>query len=217
VINEESRRMNFANEQGFGGAIRFSKPAPGLRILEECQRYWKERDREGDKDMLMHLAASSPPLECFINPDDPRFQGSVDHMPLRIQAYCKETKQPVPRKPGPIIRCILESLALSYRKVLLEIERHTASQVSRVYLMGDTSNSLLNHFTANALQVPVVIATPEATVVGNVIVQALALGHVKSLHEARELVRRSFKHETILPYATAWNAAYHRLNALAVV
>jgi len=69
----------------------------------------------------------------------------------------------------------------------------------------------LNHFIANAIQIPVVIAPAEATSIGNVIVQAVALGHIKSLDEARETVRNSFKMETIIPHATAWNAAYERL------
>jgi sugar (pentulose or hexulose) kinase len=132
-------------------------------------------------------------------------------MPAKIQAFCKETNQLVPRKPGQIVRCILESLALFYRRTLREIEALTGSQINRLCLLGDSGNSLLNHFIANALQIPIVIAPADATSIGNVMVQAVALGHIKSLDEARETARHSFKMEAIIPHAAAWNAAYDRL------
>jgi hypothetical protein len=46
-------------------------------------------------------------------------------------------------------------------------------------------------------------------------VQSLAMGHIKSLNEAREIVRNSFKMETITPHAAAWDAAYNRLVGMA--
>jgi rhamnulokinase len=136
-------------------------------------------------------------------------------MPVKIQAFCKETGQPIPRKPGPIVRCVLESLALLYRKTLKQIEQATGRKIERVHMVGGgTKNSLLNHFTANALQLPVVIGPAEATSVGNVLVQAMALGHVKSLPDARQIVRDSFKLETIQPHAAAWSSAFQRLEKL---
>jgi len=120
----------------------------------------------------------------------------------------------MPRKPGPILRCALESLALLYRRTLRELESHTGREFTRLYLLGGTDNSLLYHFIANALQIPVVIAPPETTAIGNVIVQALALGHVESLDPIRELVRQSIKMETITPHAAVWNEAYDRLVGL---
>jgi rhamnulokinase len=213
IINEASRELNFTNEMGYGGSVRFSKLVVGLWLLEECKRFWHERDRELYDDVLAHLATSSPPFESLIDPADPRFQAPGD-MPLKIQAFCKETNQIVPRKPGPILRCVLESLALLYRKTLLEMEQLTGREFSRLYLFGGAPNSLLYHFTANALQIPVVIAPPDAVAIGNTVVQALALGHLKSLDAARELLRASFKTETITPHAAVWNAAYDRLAEL---
>jgi sugar (pentulose or hexulose) kinase len=181
--------------------------------LEECRRFWKERDREIDNTLLSHLAGSSPPFDSLINPADPRFLTPGD-MPLKIQAFCRKTRQPVPRKPGPIIRCVLESLALQCRKTLHEIEDLTGRQVARLYLLNGSANALLNYFTANAVRRPLVVAPADTTAIGNVIVQALALGHLQSLEQAREIVRNSFKTETLLPYATAWDTAYDRLTHL---
>jgi rhamnulokinase len=210
IINDSGRRANFSNETGYGGSARFFKQIAGLWILEECRRFWKAQDREIDDELLTHLAGAAPAFESLIDVADPRFATAGD-MPTKIQAFCRESNQRVPRKPGPIIRGVLESLALHYRKTLDEIESFTGRQIKRVFLIGNTRNALLNHFIANAVQRPVVVASTDAAAIGNVIVQALALGHLDSLESARELVRNSFKMETLIPYATAWNAAHSRL------
>ena len=189
------------------------KPVPGLWILDECVRFWQENQRDMDIDMLMHLMGPAEPFESLIDPTDPRFVEAGD-MPLKIQAYCKETDQPEPRKPGAIARCILESLALSYRKTLREIEAFTDSKIDRLYILAGSSNIMLNHFTANALNIPAILASPNAAAIGNVMVQALALGHIKTLEEAREIVRRSVKLEAIIPHTTSWDPAYERFLAL---
>jgi sugar (pentulose or hexulose) kinase len=149
----------------------------------------------------------------LINPNDPRFLTPGD-MPLKIQAFCKETGQEVPRKPGPILRCVLESLALTYRKTLEEIENLTGRQFARLYVIGGSEDNLLFHFTANALQIPVTIAPTNIASIGNVIVQAIALRHIQTLDHARDIVRNCFKMETITPHAAVWNQAYDRLAEL---
>lgn len=213
VMNELSRDSGFVNEIGFGGSTCFYKPTLGFWMLDECQRVWEKESKALDPEMLGHLAGSGPAFESLIDPTDPRFQTAGD-MPLKIQAFCKETDQPVPRKPGPIFRCILESLALQYRKVLREVAYLTGSEVKRVYVFGDTRHGLLNHFIANALQLPVVVVPDHISAVGNIVVQALALGHLESLGQARALIRSAVKMETITPHATAWSAAYDRFVAL---
>jgi len=213
IINDASRQSNFSNETGYGGSIGFSKQTVGLWILEECRRFWKAQDREIDDDLLTHLAGSAPAFESLINAADPRFLTPGD-MPAKIQAFCRETSQLVPRKPGPIIRCVLESIALLYRQTLCELEDFTGAKITRLFLVGHNRNALLNHFIANAIQRPVVVAPADAAAIGNVVVQALSLGHLESLERAREIVRNSFKMETLIPYVAAWNAAYARLAQL---
>ena len=214
IINDTSRELNFTNEIGYGNSVRLLKNIAGLWIVQECRHFWAEHEQDLDYDVLTHLAASSPPFESLINPADPRFLEPGD-MPAKVQAFCKETGQPVPRKPGPIVRCVLESLALLYRKTLQEIEKVTGRRIERLHIVGGgTKNSLLNHFTANALQIPVVIGPAEAAAAGNVLVQAMALGHVSSLEQARAIVHDSFDMEIIQPHAAAWSAAFARLENL---
>ena len=211
IINDEARELNFTNEIGYGNSVRLLKNIAGLWVVQECRRYWAEKEQDLDYEVMTHLAGSAPPFESLINLADPRFLTPGD-MPAKVQAYCKETGQPVPRKPGPVLRCVLESLALMYRKTLREIEQVTGRKIERLYIVGGgTKNTLLNHFTANALQIPVVLGPTEATSIGNVLVQALALGHLNSLEVARKVVGDSFTSELIQPYAAAWNSAYERL------
>jgi rhamnulokinase len=212
IITAPGRQMGFTNEIGYGGSVHFSKQTVGMWILEECRRYWKQQDREIDDEMLIHLAGSAPAFESLINPNDARFLAPGD-MPLKIQSYCRETGQPIPRKPGPIIRCVLESVALLHRKTLGELEQLAGREIKCVYLLG-SANKLLNHFTANAVQRPVVVAPVDAVALGNVLGQALALGNIQTLAEAREIVRKGFKLQRLLPYTAAWDTAYARLTQL---
>ena len=213
LVNDLSRDLDFTNELGYMGSVCFHKRLPGLWVYEACQRIWEKENRQFDLDLLTHIASAATPFESLINLTDPRFEQPED-MPLKIQAFCKETNQEVPRKPGQIFRCILESMALFYRKTLQQIEYLTGSHIERLYLLGDGANDLLNHFIANALQVPVVIVSPNAAAVGNIVVQALALGHLQSIEQGREMVRKALNAQTITPHPAAWGDAYDRFEAL---
>lgn len=209
------RDLNFTNEVGFGGSIRVLKNIVGLWIVQECRRDWARKEQDYDYAMLGHLAASADPFVSLINPEDPRFLTAGD-MPDKIKAFCKETGQQRPKKPGDYIRCVLESLALLYRRSLRQLEECTGRKFERLHIVGGGSqNSVLNYFTANALQIPVVVGPTEATAVGNILVQAMALGHVSSLEEARKIVRDSFPIQTIQPReASVWEEAAGRFEQL---
>jgi rhamnulokinase len=215
IIDSDSRECQFTNEIGFMGKVNFHKHAPGLWLMKECQRVWESEGRGMDTELLLHLAGSTPPFESLIDPSDPRFLSPGD-MPAKIQEFCKETNQPVPRKPGPIVRCVLESLALSFRRNLEELQNLTGKTINRLYVMNGAASPLLNHFTANALRLPLVVLPTDVTAIGNIVVQALALGHIKSLDQAHELVRRSMKTQTILPHGN-WQTPYARFAGLTPV
>lgn len=214
IISADARESQFTNQIGCAGAVAFHKPVMGLWVLEECERFWREHDRDLDRRMLLHFAGDAPPFESLVDLADPRFLAPGD-LPQKIQSFCRDTNQTVPRKPGSIARCILESLALLYRKTLREIESLTGRDITALYVLDGQEHSLLNHFTANALQLPLVIVPPGSAVAGNLIGQALAQGHVKSVAVAREILRNSIKTKTIAPHANAWSEACSRLTELA--
>lgn len=215
IITDASRELNFTNEIGYGGTVRLLKNIVGLWIVQECRRQWARAGQKFDYPTLTRLAAGSQPFISLINPADPRFLSPGD-MPDKIAAFCRETQQPVPADPGAFVRCTLESLALFYRHTLQQMEGLVGRKIRRIHVVGGGSkNPLLNQFIANALGIPVIAGPAEASAMGNLLIQAIALGHLPSLAAAREVVRKSTAIESVEPQATApWQQAYARLESL---
>jgi rhamnulokinase len=215
LINEEVRAHNFTNESGYGGTTRFHKNIVGLWILQESRRAWAREGLELDYARLTAEANEAEPFRSLINPNAARFAKPGD-MPRHIAAYCRETDQPAPGAPGQHTRCILESLALSYRSALAEIEALTGRSIDRLHIVGGGSQSmLLNQFAASATQRQVIAGPVEATAAGNVLIQAIALGHIDSLQALRRIVSNSFPLHTFEPLETeSWQRAYDRFSQL---
>jgi len=215
VVSETVRKARYTNEVGFGGTSRFLKNLVGLWILQECRREWMERGEVSDYGEIVRLALQTPSLRSFIRPDDPRFTRRGD-MVAKVQAFCRETRQPVPRTHGEIARCVLESLALLYRVEMDALEKLTYRRLAVLHIVGGGSrNELLNQATADATGRTVVAGPVEATAAGNILVQAVAMKEVRGLKGVREVVRKSFPCKTYLPRADVrWGDALRRFKSL---
>jgi rhamnulokinase len=215
LISEKVRERNFTNEAGYGGTTRFLKNIVGLWILQESRREWARQGRELDYATLTREAQDAEPFRSLIDPRATRFLKPGD-MPQKIAAFCSETGQPAPETPGQFVRCIFESLALLYRVTLDEMEQLTGRTIRRLHIVGGGSQSaLLNQFAASASGRQVVAGPAEATAAGNVLLQAIALGHVGSQATLRQVVRDSFTLQTFEPIAPeAWRAVYQRFIGL---
>jgi rhamnulokinase len=215
LLNEDARKANFTNELGFGHTVRFLKNIIGLWLLQECRRQWVRDGHELDYAEITRLAENTEPLRSLIQPDDPRFLPPGD-MPSRIREFCKETNQPIPETPGQIARCIFESLALLYAVRLEELERLTGRTIRTLHIVGGGScNKLLNQLAANATGRAVIAGPVEATAIGNVLVQAIAMGDVADLSAARRIVRDTFEVERFEPAGDSiWQQAGERFAAL---
>jgi len=204
---------NYTNEGGVDGTTRLLKNIMGLWILQECKREWDRREDAVDFDTLDRMAAGAQPFLAILDVDDPCFL-QPGGMPARVQAYCERTGQSVPRGRGQIIRVILESLALKYRWSVERLEKDLLHHpVDALNIVGGGSkNVMLNQFTANALRKPVYAGPGEGTVIGNLLVQAMALGAVDTVAELRRVVARSFPTGTYQPEGDGedWKAAYGR-------
>ena len=210
-VSPESMIANVTNEGGVGDKVRFLKNIVGLWLVQECRRQWARDGTQFSYDELTELASRSTALGPLIIPDDSRFLAPSD-MPLAIQNYCQDTGQTVPEDKGAIIRCILESLAMEYRWVSEQIDRLTGKHHPVVHIIGGGSkNKLLNQFAASATGRTVVAGPVEATAIGNMLVQAIAMGDIPSLFEGRAIVASSFEVQTYEPVdAPAWDEAYDR-------
>jgi rhamnulokinase len=214
LINGEVARANFTNEGGAFGTIRFLKNVMGLWILESCRREWREQGLDVDYQSLLDDVASLEGSSAIVYPDDQRFFNP----PVMLDAILEQltesgfSGQFIARNPAFITRTILDSLALRYASVLRTIESLTERKIAGVHIVGGGSrNDYLNAATAAATGLPVRAGPVEATLIGNVLVQAIAAGRFASLAEARRYVG---KHTQVKVYeprpSQSWKEAARR-------
>jgi rhamnulokinase len=209
--------FNLTNEGGVDGTYRLLKNITGLWLVQQCKRAFEAKGKKVEYSHLVRLAQAAPPLRSLIDPDDPRF-GNPPDMPAAIRAFCKQTRQPLPNSEGALIRCALESLALKYQTVLERLELISGKRVEVIHIVGGGSrNVLLNQFTADACNRPVIAGPVEATVFGNVLMQARSCCEIGSLKELRAIVLNSCEIETFEPkpsQVSAWQEARARFVTL---
>lgn len=211
IINDAALAANVTNEGGVGGTYRLLNNVTGLWILQQCRKTWQAQGHNYSYADLVTLAQAAPPLAAFIDANDPRFLPPGDH-PQKVRDFCAETGQPAPADTGSVVRCVLESLALKYREVLDKLRGLTGQPLDVLHIGGGgTQNKLLNQMAANATGLPVVAGPVEATVIGNAIVQLIALGEIGDIAQARAMVAGMAELKRYEPQETAvWQAMYNR-------
>ncbi len=189
VLTEDARQANFSNELGLDGTVRFLKNVMGLWLLQESIRTWQRDGVPVELARLLADAAALPAGRWLVDPDRPEFLPPGD-MPSRLQAECRRTGQPEPQTPAEITRCIVDSLAAAYRRVVRQAAALSGVKVRAVHLVGGgAQNELLCQLAADACELPVVAGPVEAAAYGNVLVQARTSGLLSgSLTELRSLV-----------------------------
>lgn len=222
LISAAVASSNFTNEGGAFGTIRFLKNVMGLWILESCRREWKERGLDVDYESLLKEVASIAGCGAIIFPDDQRFFNP----PVMLDAIANQlletgttfvrpeglADQFPASNPALTAKTVLDSLALRYASVLRRIESLKGGKIKGVHIVGGGSrNEYLNQATATATGLPVRAGPVEATVIGNVLVQAIAAGRFSSLADARLYVGRQAKTRSYEPRPSpAWAEAARR-------
>jgi rhamnulokinase len=206
LLSDRVLELNLTNEGGIDGTYRVLKNIAGLWLVQQCRRSFEKQGKHFDYAELTRLAAAAPAIGSTIDTEDARFLNPPD-MAAAIQSFCRQTGQPVPETEGAIIRCALESLARKYSAVLAALEEVTGNRIDAIHIVGGGSrNQLLNQLAANACKRPVIAGPVEATVLGNLLVQARANGELGSLSQLRQTVRASAGLERFEPQATAAGA-----------
>jgi rhamnulokinase len=214
-VTEAAREAGFTNEVGLGGTIRFLKNIAGLWVLQECRRAWESSGQSFTYEQLTALALENGPAAAHLSLQDARFLSPGD-MLHKIVAFCHETGQPAPTSPGHFVRTILESLALTYAQALRQLESLVDRKFEKLHIVGGGSRSqLLNQLAADATGLPVVTGPIEATAIGNILIQALALGHIDSPAHLRRMIEDSFPTATFVPrsrFSDAIRARFQKLH-----
>jgi len=209
IINDKTFGYEFTNEGGVENTIRLLKNIMGLWLMQESKRQWQREGTDLSYTELAEMAKKAKPFAAYINPDYSGFLAPGE-MPKRINNYLAETGQKQTSDKGQMIRIILESLALKYRYVMEAIEDITGKKIETLHIVGGgIQNELLCQFTSNALGKKVITGPIEATASGNILMQARAMGQVKTLAKAREIIRNSFELKQYQPQEVSlWEKQY---------
>lgn len=210
ITSAEGLRMNFTNEGGLERRFRVLKNIMGMWLIQRiCEEH-----KVASVSRLVAEASALPAWQLLINPNDPLFR-NPPLMTEAIRAYCHRTQQPEPRTAARMARCVFDSLALAYRCVKEDLEILLQRKLRRIRIVGGGSqNQLLNQLCADACELPVVAGPVEASALGNLIAQMIALEVVENLEVARELIRSSFRMREFLPGASVPVEAYCRFKQL---
>ena len=215
VLTEAARQANFTNEAGVDGTVRFLRNVMGLWLLQECRREWARRGDRTPLPLLLAAAGAETPRRSLVDVDDAAFLPPGD-MPARLAEACRRLGERVPETPAQVVRCVLDSLALAYRRAVRDASVLSGLPVYAVHVVGGGArNELLCRLTADACGRPVEAGPVEAAALGNALVQARAHDvDLPTLADMRRLVRRS---RTVHRYEpgddpAVWDAAEERVH-----
>lgn len=193
--SDEALKANITNEGGAEGRYRVLKNIMGLWLL---QRVLKEQN-VGDLSALIARTAALPACRFVIDCNDDRFI-NPDNMSAEIQAACRESGQPVPASDAELARCIFDSLALLYARVLNELSALRDQPFSQLHVVGGgCQNELLNQLCADACGITVVAGPIEASTLGNIGIQLMTLDEMHNVDEFRQVVRQNYALTTFTP------------------
>lgn len=209
ILTKQSNALELSNELGANGKINYLKNISGLWLIQETKRDYAKIGQKYSYNDLEQFARNSEPFKCLVDPDSAMLS-THGNLPDKIRAFCKSTNQPAPETVGEIVRCVYESLALKYRYALEQISECTNKDFKSLNLLGGgTKDGFLCELTANSINMPVFAGPIEATALGNIILQLVALGELESVDEGRKIIAKS---ETINKYepnhSNEWDKAY---------
>lgn len=214
MVTDASYDAGFSNEQGLEGTTRFLKNIAGMWLLQECKRTWDARGDGADFGTLVAEARGTE-TSLLIDPDAEAFSRPCD-MPAALSAFAEATGQRPPASRAETTRAILQSLALRYREMVGRLRSWMPDLPDTLHIVGGGSqNDLLNQMAADATGLRVMAGPVEATALGNILAQLLAIGEISSLAEGRAIVRASIEPRVFEPRSgTDWEEKAGRFRAL---
>lgn len=215
VLTPEALEWGFTNEGGAGQKVLLLRNIAGLWLLQECMRQWKAEGLKYSWEELLSLARQAPAFAALLDPDANDFVTS-ENMPETIRAYCRHTQQRPPDSVAAIVRCCLESLSLCYRWALEALEKLTQRSLPTIRIVGGgCQNPLLCQLTADACQRQVIAGPSEASVMGNLMFQAIAAGELAHLEDGRRSIASSCEQVVFEPgKEMGWDEAFHKFQNL---
>ena len=197
--SHQAFEIDLTNELGVQGTVRSLRNVAGMWLLSECQRDWAAQGLDIKVEELVAAAQKVATNSFLINPNDHLFL-AAGNMVGRIAEYCIANNAPVPTTPPEYARCIFDSLALAYDQVISDFEEVEGHAFDVIYVVGGGSaNDFLNQLTADVTRKKVITGAIEATLLGNIGMQAIAAGEVSGLPHLREMISTSITQKIFLP------------------
>ena len=215
VTTERARELGFTNEGGCAGKTLLMRNITGLWILQECVRQWEKEGRAGGWDEVIAAAKAATAFRSIILPNAVEF-GAPGNMLEAIRGYCKASGQAVPETVGEFARCCFESLSLAYWSALEGLRSLTGREIRTLRVVGGGClNTFLCQMTADACGCAVVSGPAEASALGNVMLQAVAVGELDNVADGRTSVGKSLELVTYAPRrGDGWAEAQMRYGRL---
>lgn len=209
ILTSKSNELELSNELGANGKINYLKNISGLWLIQETKKALADAGQKYSYNDLEQFARRTEPFKCFVDPDSPLLS-THGNLPDKIKDFCIKTNQPAPESVGELVRCIYESLALKYRYAIEQISECTGKQFESLNLLGGgTKDGFLCELTANSIDMPVLAGPIEATALGNIILQLIALGEIENVDEGRKIIAKSEKISKYEPkHSNEWDKAY---------
>jgi len=215
VTSERARELGFTNEGGCAGKTLLMRNITGLWILQECVRQWEKEGIRCGWDEVIAAAKEAAAFRSILLPNTSEF-GAAGNMLEAIRAYCKASGQVAPETVGEFARCCFESLSLAYWSALTALRNLTGRDIQTLRVVGGGClNTFLCQMTADACGCTVVSGPAEASALGNVMVQAVAVGELESIAAGRASVGESLELATYAPTrGDDWAEARERYGSL---
>lgn len=210
IINELSLESNFTNEIGYDKTIRFLKNTMGMFILNETLLdYEKKTGIKIPIRSIKGMVESAPDCHQYINTNDVSLETPND-MISKINQYLRKTGQEEINDISMMLKCIYQSMALSYKENLQILQKLRKKKLDELIIVGGGNQAeILNQYTASSANILVKTGPIEATVLGNAMAQFIALKLIKNKEEGRKILTRSIETKTFIPQdVEAWEKKY---------
>lgn len=177
--SENARALNFSNEGGALGGVRFLKNVVGFWILEQCREAWGDPSIE---DLIEEASSVNTEVPVF-DASDHRFVATTDMLAEVVDAAGFNDTTP----RAVIVRSIISSIVAGVNRVIAEIGEVTGHPPEQAVLVGGGSRiPLVAELIAARSGLEVVVGSSEATALGNAIVQGISIGAFADLSSARD-------------------------------
>jgi rhamnulokinase len=187
---------NFTNEGGIDYRYRFLKNIMGLWMIQEVKRQYQDLYSFAE---FVEMAKAVDHFHAIVDVNDDRFL-KPENMVNEIRRFCGETGQMMPITPGEVAKCVFDSLAASYKEAVAEIEEIFEKKFEKINVIGGgCQNEMLNQLIADVTGKEVNAGPVEATAIGNITAQLMALREISDISEARDIIKNSFEVKKYVP------------------